>query len=215
MYKRQDKVNLQTLDITNNEDTSELINILNMHRKIASIDSTILNERTLESLLRPSYLRIKHTHQRTYTIEPTIKNVSVIKDHKVHKDYSQNTNKEVHTLVLSDFPNYLRETSPNYYSKSAIQIGRTYNPISENETVTHLSHRVEQSNKNVEDTQEVSNLSKKVDEQSQKIASLEKSIHSSPAKYTLSQQDISSITNALISRLNHQLLTDNLGRGIL
>ena len=143
-----------------------------------------------------------------------LKDISIIDKNIVLKNINLEPKQNlIRTLVVEDFPNYLREVPLNYYvnEKSNITLN---NGSLEKIDFQYKIEKTSADRNDIEKYENINNIYKKVEEQSKKITALESKVSNSKEVYSLSSRDINNITNDLLNKLNDKLSVENIRRGI-
>ena len=143
-----------------------------------------------------------------------LKNISIIDKNMVLKDINSKPKQNlIKTLVVEDFPNYLREVPLNYYVNEKSNITLNNGSLGK----IDFQYKIEKTSADKNDMakyENINNIYKKVEEQSKKITALESKVSNSKEVYSLSSRDINNITNDLLNKLNDKLSVENIRRGI-
>ena len=209
--------NSRLLDILNSSEfvfnqnsSSDIINILEDKYFLAD---NLKNDIFFNDFYKTRLNSKKRIHFNNKKISH-LKNISIIDKNMVLKDINSKPKQNlIKTLVVEDFPNYLREVPLNYYVNEKSNITLNNGSLGK----IDFQYKIEKTSADKNDMakyENINNIYKKVEEQSKKITALESKVSNSKEVYSLSSRDINNITNDLLNKLNDKLSVENIRRGI-
>ena len=209
--------NSQLLDILNSSEfvfnqssSSDIINILEDKYFLAD---NLKNDIFFTNFYKTRLNSKKRIHFNNKKISH-LKNISIIDKNMVLKDINSKPKQNlIKTLVVEDFPNYLREVPLNYYVNEKSNITLNNGSLGK----IDFQYKIEKTSADKNDMakyENINNIYKKVEEQSKKITALENKVSNNKEVYSLSSRDINNITNDLLNKLNDKLSVENIRRGI-
>ena len=209
--------NSQLLDILNSSEfvfnqnsSSDIMNILEDKYFLAD---NLKNDIFFNDFYKTRLNSKKRIHFNNKKISH-LKNISIIDKNMVLKDINSKPKQNlIKTLVVEDFPNYLREVPLNYYVNEKSNITLNSGSLGK----IDFQYKIEKTSADKNDMvkyENINNIYKKVEEQSKKITALENKVSNNKEVYSLSSRDINNITNDLLNKLNDKLSVENIRRGI-
>ena len=224
-----EKINQNSIESLTTQENSQLLDILNSSEFVFNQNSSsdimniledkyfltdnLKNDIFFNDFYKTRLNSKKRIHFNNKKISH-LKNVSIIDKNMVLKDINSNPKQNlIKTLVVEDFPNYLREVPLNYYVNEKSNITLNNGSLGK----IDFQYKIEKTSADKNDMvkyENINNIYKKVEEQSKKITALENKVSNNKEVYSLSSRDINNITNDLLNKLNDKLSVENIRRGI-
>ena len=209
--------NSQLLDILNSNEfvfnQSSSTDIMNILEDKYFLADNLKNDIFFTNFYKTQLNSKKRIHFNNKKISH-LKNISIIDKNMVLKDINSKPKQNlIKTLVVEDFPNYLREVPLNYYVNEKSNITLNNGSLGK----IDFQYKIEKTSADKNDMakyENINNIYKKVEEQSKKITALENKVSNNKEVYSLSSRDINNITNDLLNKLNDKLSVENIRRGI-
>ena len=223
------KINQNSIESLTTQENSQLLDILNSSEFVFNQSSStdimnILEDKYFltdnlknDIFFNDFYKTRLNSKKRIYFNNKKIshlKNISIIDKNIILKNINSEPKQNlIKTLVVEDFPNYLREVPLNYYVNEKSNITLNNGSLGK----IDFQYKIEKTSadkNDIEKYENINNIYKKVEEQSKKITALESKVSNSKEVYSLSSRDINNITNDLLNKLNDKLSVENIRRGI-
>ena len=209
--------NSQLLDILNSSEfvfnQSSSTDIMNILEDKYFLADNLKNDIFFTNFYKTQLNSKKRIHFNNKKISH-LKNISIIDKNMVLKDINSKPKQNlIKTLVVEDFPNYLREVPLNYYVNEKSNITLNNGSLGK----IDFQYKIEKTSADKNDMakyENINNIYKKVEDQSKKITALENKVSNNKEVYSLSSRDINNITNDLLNKLNDKLSVENIRRGI-
>ena len=223
------KINQNSVENLTTQENSQLLDILNSSKFVFNQNSSsdimniledkyfladnLKNDIFFNDFYKTRLNSKKRIHFNNKKISH-LKNISIIDKNMVLKDINSKPKQNlIKTLVVEDFPNYLREVPLNYYVNEKSNITLNNDSLGK----IDFQYKIEKTSADKNDMvkyENINNIYKKVEEQSKKITALENKVSNNKEVYSLSSRDINNITNDLLNKLNDKLSVENIRRGI-
>ena len=223
------KINQSSIESLTTQENSQLLDILNSSKFVFNQSSSsdimniledkyfladnLKNDIFFTNFYKTQLNSKKRIHFNNKKISH-LKNISIIDKNMVLKDINSKPKQNlIKTLVVEDFPNYLREVPLNYYVNEKSNITLNNGSLGK----IDFQYKIEKTSADKNDMakyENINNIYKKVEEQSKKITALENKVSNNKEVYSLSSRDINNITNDLLNKLNDKLSVENIRRGI-